>query len=63
MATEYKIWAKIEELNLETEEYRDLGEPVPIGEFDTVEEAEAFLKGISWDGEGAGAVEDAEAEA
>ncbi len=58
---EYKVWAYVEQLDTATEEYTDLGEPTPIGEFDTVEEADAFVNHMSIDGEGAGATEDATA--
>ena len=56
----YRVWAHVEEQD--SESYRDLAEPVPIGDFDTAQEADAFLKTLTVDGEGSGAPEQLAAE-
>ena len=53
MSKTYKVWAEIEEYDSDTQKYRDIteegiAEPVPIGVFDTLEEAVAFAEGMDY---------------
>jgi len=41
--TTYKVWVSIEEIDEEADEYHDIGLPDPLGEFDTRDEACAFV--------------------
>ena len=51
MSKTYKVWAEIEEYDSDTQEFRQItkegiAEPVPIGVFDTLEEAVTFAEGL-----------------
>ena len=53
MAERFKVWATVEVIREEQDQYLDVGEPVPIGEFESFEQANDFLASISTDGVGA----------
>ncbi len=42
MPSIFKIWLEIEEIDHEEDTYESAAEPLPVAEFLTVEEAEAF---------------------
>ena len=53
MSKTYKVWTEIEEYDSDTQEYRSLdetgeAEPVPIGIFDTLEEAVDFAESLDY---------------
>ena len=35
----YKVWIHIEEVNDDEDYYQDIGEPVPVGEFENLDDA------------------------
>ena len=39
---EFRVWVRIEEADLENEEYNDINEPIDIARFDNLADAEAF---------------------
>jgi hypothetical protein len=47
-----KVWAEIEVLDLDTDETEDVGLPVCLGTFSTVEDAQAFLSNLETTYEG-----------
>ena len=46
MARYYKVWVSIEEINEENDHYEDLAGPDPLGEFDRLEDAASFVRGL-----------------
>lgn len=53
MSKAYKVWAEIEEYDSVSGKYRNIteegiAEPVPIGVFNTLEEAVAFTEGLDY---------------
>ncbi len=46
MSTVYKVWAVVEEINEPLDSYEDITEPAMLGEFETAEEATAFLDSL-----------------
>ena len=42
MTKTYRVWVEIEKIDEENDCYENMGEPVPIASFDTLEEAEMF---------------------
>lgn len=47
----FKVWGQIEaQGNPDKDEYENVGEPVTVGTFDTIQEAERFLSTFSTDG-------------
>jgi hypothetical protein len=42
----YKIWTYIEEISEDTDHYKDVGEPLSIGEFNTRKEAEEYRESL-----------------
>ena len=45
----YKVWATIEEIDESIDYYEDIGEPVSVMEFNTLEMAEKFQKVLHWE--------------
>jgi len=45
----YKVWTTIEEIDESIDYYEDIGEPVSVMEFNTLEEAEKFQKTLFWE--------------
>ena len=46
MKKKYTLWVTIEEHDLKTDQYQDVGDPIPVGEFDSLEEAQAHVNMI-----------------
>lgn len=44
MMKTYKVWIEIEEIDEENDSYLNKGEPMSIGEFASLEEAEMFQR-------------------
>ena len=42
MTKTYRVWVEIEKIDEEDDCYENVSEPVPLGDFDTLEEAEMF---------------------
>ena len=47
MLKTYRVWMQIEKIDEEDDCYENVSEPVPLGDFDTLEEAEAFQQTIT----------------
>jgi len=47
MARCYKVWVSIEEIDEENDHYEDLAGPDPLGQFDSLEAAASFVRGLS----------------
>ena len=45
----YKVWTIIEEIDESIDYYEDIGEPVSVMEFNTLEMAEKFQKTLFWE--------------
>ena len=45
----YKVWTIIEEIDESIDYYEDIGEPVSVMEFNTLEMAEKFQKTLYWE--------------
>ena len=45
----YKVWTIIEEIDESIDYYEDIGEPVSVMEFNTLEDAEKFQKTLFWE--------------
>ena len=45
----YKVWTIIEETDESIDHYEDIGEPMSVVEFNTLEDAEKFQKTLSWE--------------
>ena len=45
----YKVWTVIEEIDESIDYYEDIGEPVSVMEFNTLEMAEKFQKTLFWE--------------
>ena len=45
----YKVWTIIEEIDESIDYYEDIGEPVSVMEFNTLEDAEKFQKLLFWE--------------
>ena len=45
----YKVWTIIEEIDESIDYYEDIGEPIPVMEFNTLEDAEKFQKTLFWE--------------
>ena len=48
----YKVWLQIEEIDDDADHYEDVGEPMPLMDFNTIEDAEKFLKTLHWEWRG-----------
>ena len=46
MIKTYRVWVEIEKIDEENDSYENVSEPVPLGDFDTLEEAEVFQQTI-----------------
>ena len=45
----YKVWTTIEEIDESIDYYEDIGEPMSVMEFNTLEDAEKFQKTLFWE--------------
>ena len=45
----YIVWTTIEEIDESIDYYEDIGEPVSVMEFNTLEDAEKFQKLLFWE--------------
>ncbi len=53
MSTIFRIWAQIEQIDDEPEKFTNQGLPDPLADFDTLAEAQEFLRNLpGWDSEG-----------
>ena len=53
MTTIFRVWAQIEQIDDEPEKFTNQGLPDPLGDFETLEEAQEFLRSLpGWDSDG-----------
>ena len=47
MAKTYKVWVHVEEFDSEKEEYDDVGLPVSVGEYDSLDIADGIVESLT----------------